>query len=342
MRHLCIGPLVGQGNALAHLGGIGLRRRRLGVGAGNRQPQQHRVASRLAFKQGQCLRWALLFDQEVGIGQRGIRVGFELQHGLKRGVGRSGVAGALLQLGQARQQPGLGRRRSVALHGKQAGEGRASTVHLAAQGGIFGQAGIGMQRSAGGRNLLACGVRLGVSPLHTAHGRKREPGLRTRLGRRAREQALQARSGGIEFMQILLQHGAHHQHRIRHGGLISPASNGRHGQAHEARVTKLMRLIEVALRDTECELRIARLLSQLLAQAALFGAAAGGGRKNLDDLVVTGWADGGGLGGHGGQAQRQSEQSQGREHRGVRLVSNRGTGGPGSAGPPVAFLNVMT
>ena len=87
----------------------------------------------------QRFRRAALRDQEVGIGDRGVGVGTELEDAAVGGVGGRGAAVALLELGQRRRQPAARRRRQAARRQHRL-EAAPRGCGLAAQRRVLGQA----------------------------------------------------------------------------------------------------------------------------------------------------------------------------------------------------------
>ena len=290
MQHLGLGALVRERDTLAHLSHVGGRGGRLGLRAGDRQPQQDRIAAHLLFEHRERPSGTLLFDQEIGIGERRIRVGLEVERCLERRFSGTHAAGSFFKLGQAGAQPGAGRG-GLARVGEQAGESGARPVDIATKRAVLGKAGAAVQGGAGSRDLPARSVGVGVSPLHTAHGREGEPSLRARGAAGTCQQVLQVCRSRLEFMQVLLQIGTHQEKLVRRGRFIAPGRDRRERHASKAWVTQLVGLLEIALRDRQGERRVARVPRKLLTQPAGLCAIAGHGRQDFDHLVVAGRCD---------------------------------------------------
>ena len=248
--------LVGQGDALAHLGDVALAARRLGARAGDRQAQQDGVGARLVLQHLERLGRPALGDQEIGIGDRGVGVGAEAKDVAIGGIGGGGAAVALLELGKRGRQPAARARRQLRV-GQHRLEALARHADVAAQGGVLGQAGApNADRGAGGGDLPARRVvGIGVAALHAQHRRQRQPGLRLALAARPRQQLAQARDRGVELVQVLLQASRASAARRRGRRGLGPGAQRRQRQAGEARIAELARLVEVALRDRERQRR---------------------------------------------------------------------------------------
>ena len=132
---LRLGPLVGQRDALAHLGGVG----RGAVGAfarraGDRQAQQHGVGARLVASASPAPRPAGAARSGSRHRRSPHRCRGRAQDAAIGGVGGRAPAFALLQLGERGQEPAP-RRRRQARRGKQrleAAAGRADSPRSAA------------------------------------------------------------------------------------------------------------------------------------------------------------------------------------------------------------------
>ena len=148
-RRLRLGPLVGQGDALAHLGRRRAppRPRSPGVPAIARRSSDG-VAARLALQRRQRFGRPALGDQEVGIGDRRVGVGAEraARGGRRRRRRRRGASRSSSSASDVSSQPcvAAGRPRP----GEQRLEAAAGRGDLAAQRRVLGQAGAGVQVGA--------------------------------------------------------------------------------------------------------------------------------------------------------------------------------------------------
>ena len=97
-----LGPLVGERDALAHLGDIALRRRGAWRAFRRSRGAARTVSVRVSsFSTRERLRRSALRDQEIGIGDRRVACrGRDLQRRAIRGIGGGGATVALLELGE--------------------------------------------------------------------------------------------------------------------------------------------------------------------------------------------------------------------------------------------------
>ncbi len=202
------------------------------------------------------------------------------------------------------------RRRRQARPGQQRLEAAPRRGDVAAQRRVLGQAGAGVELGARGGDAAAGLVRFGVATLHAQHGRQRQPGLRPARLAGAREQLAQARHRGIELVQVLLQRRPHQQHLRRRGRGVGPGSERGEREAGEARIPGLAGAVEVALGDAHRERGVVGPGRELLAQALVLAAVAGGGGQDLDHLVVAGRDDG------LGRRRRRTKKKTGRQGAG--------------------------